>query len=314
MPKLVRGDFSHVRPVLCAGAEEKDLLDPTHPIPPRLSSEQLQRPLLRLLRPLVRLLIRSGVTFPALADLLRVLYVDVALHDVLTDPKTQTNSRISLLTGIHRKELRRQRDPDAADSAAEPAVVTRTSEVIAHWLGSPAYTDPATRQPLPLQRSGPVPSFESLVASVTRDVRPRAVLDELLDQGTVSLEVDGRVRLSAEAFIPQPGRDEQLFYFGRNLHDHIAAATTNIAAMGPPPFLDRGVHYDGLTAEAATHLEAAAREAAQRLLLDINRLALELVEGQEVGIVTSEHRASTRRVNLGVYLYSEDEPASDAGT
>jgi len=295
----------------------------TEPIPNAPSDDRLRppppdlllRPLARLLRPLVRLLIQSGVTFPVLADLLRGLYVDVATRDLLPNLKARTDSRVSLLTGVHRKELRRQRALEAAD-AAEPAAVTRTSAIVARWLGAPAYTDATTRRPLSLPRSGPGPSFEGLVAAVTRDVRPRAVLDDLLDQGIVSVNQEGRIRLNAEAFIPRPGRDEQFFYFARNLHDHLAAAAANVlAAPGTAPFLDRSVHYDGLGAEAAARLEAAAREAAQRLLMDINRLALELVEAQEAGDrPAAPGSAPGRRVNLGVYLYAEDEPpAADAG-
>ena len=67
------------------------------------------KPLARLLRPLVRLLIRSGVTFPVLANLIRALYVEVSLRDLLTDAKARTDSRVSLLTGVHRKEIRRLR-------------------------------------------------------------------------------------------------------------------------------------------------------------------------------------------------------------
>jgi hypothetical protein len=266
----------------------------------------LLKPLARLLRPLVRLLIQSGVTFPVMADLLRGLYVDVARRELLTDPKSRTDSRVSLLTGVHRKEIRRQRSPEG--EPAEPAVVTRTSAIIARWLGSSTYTDAAGR-PLPLPRAGPDPSFEGLVASVTRDVRPRAVLDEWLHQGLVRIDAEGRVQLSTEAFIPREGGEAQLFYFARNLHDHIAAAAVNIVAASSPRFLDRSVHYDGLRAEAADQLEAAAREAAQQLLLHINRLALALVEAQEQ---ERESAASiptpTRRVNLGIYLYAEDEP------
>ena len=62
----------------------------------------------RLLRPLVRLLIRSGVVCPTVMDVLRGLYVDVA-REMLPDPRARTDSRISLLTGVHRKELRRHR-------------------------------------------------------------------------------------------------------------------------------------------------------------------------------------------------------------
>lgn len=260
------------------------------------------RALARALRPLVRLQIRSGVTFPLLADLLRGLYVEVARDDLLTDPRSRTDSRISLMTGVHRKELRRQRGPQPSE---EPAVVTVNSQVLALWLGAPDYTD-AAGEPLPLPRNGPAPSFDSLVATVTRDVRPRAVLDDVLAQGIVTLDAEGIVRLKAEAFLPREGSEAQLFYFARNLHDHAAAAAANVAGQGAPRFLDRSVHYDRLGTRAAAALEAVAREAAQRLLLEVNRQALVIAERDEAEAAANPGRP-TRRVNLGVYLYCEDE-------
>jgi Family of unknown function (DUF6502) len=264
----------------------------------RPAPDTMLAPLRRLLRPLVRLTIRCGVTFPVAADLLRALYVEVAAEEL--GPANNTASRISLLTGVHRKEIRRQRSlpPDAPP----PPLVTRNAQLIATWLGAPSFTDPAG-MPLPLPRAAADgPSFERLVTSVTRDVRPRAVLDDWLSQGIVSLDAEDRVCLSAAAFLPQPGREEQLFYFARNLHDHIAAAAANVLAPGAAPFIDRSVHYDRLTPAAAEQLDQLAREAAQRLLLEVNRHAMAL------SVDDAPEGALTRRVNFGVYLLTEDEP------
>lgn len=282
--------------------------EPSRPLPP----EQLLKPLARLLRPLIRLLIRSGVTFPVLADLLRGLYVDVAAHDLLTEPRSRTDSRITLLTGVHRKEVRHLRQQPGATHEV-PAVVTLSSHIIARWLGSPGYAD-ASGSPIALPRTSRTPdepSFEGLVASVTTDMRPRTVLDDWLSQGFVVVNAEDRVRLNVDAFIPRPGRDEQLFYFARNLHDHIAAAAANVLASGPAPFFDRSVHYDRLGEAAAARLEAAARDAAQRLLLDLNKLALELVEAQEAKAPSTELATTPmRRVNLGVYLFVDADQTS----
>ena len=117
------------------------------------------------------------------------------------------------------------------------------------------------------------------------------------------MDPDGRVRLLPDAFVPRPGRADQLFFFGRNLHDHLAAAAGNLLAIGTAPFPDASVHYDGLAPDAAARLEAVGREAAGRLLLDVNRAALALVDA------APSPAAGTRRVNLGVYLYVEDEAA-----
>lgn len=268
----------------------------------------LMPPLARLLRPLVRLLIRSGITFPVLEDLLRGLFVDVAQHDILPDPKSRTDSRISLLSGVHRKEIRRLRlEPPVAGET--PPVVTVTSQIIARWLGAAPWVD-AAGVPLALPRGGAdAASFERLVESVTKDMRPRAVLDSLLADGAVEMDGDDRVRLNQAAFVPQPGEAAQLFYFGRNLHDHVAAAAANISAAGRAPYLDRSVHYDRLPYDVAERLEAIGREAAQKMLLEVNRMALELTDGVEPDACTP-----TRRVNVGVYMFVADDPATTSQT
>ncbi|MCP1831761.1 hypothetical protein J2R76_000188 [Bradyrhizobium sp. USDA 4532] len=142
-----------------------------------IAAAKLHAPLARMLRPLVRLCIRGGMTFPALTQLLRELYVNVAEHDFALEGKEQTDSRVSLLTGIHRKEVARLRGAGAPVNA-EPATLSRTSAIIARWLAGPEFTD-AKGEPLPLPRTadGGAPSFETLVESITKDVRPRAVLE-----------------------------------------------------------------------------------------------------------------------------------------
>jgi hypothetical protein len=257
----------------------------------------------------VRLLMRNGITFPIFADLVRPLYVDVAVRDLLTDGDARTDSRVRLLTGVHRKEVRRLRELRDDLAEAAPPGLSLMSEVIARWVGTPAYTD-RRRKPLVLPRlssAASAPSFEALVASVTTDVRPRAVLDAMAAQNLVAIDAAGRVRLNVSAFLPRQGQDEQLFYFGRNLHDHIAAAAGNVTAT-PPRFFDRSVHYDRLTEAQAAKLEAAGRDLGQKLLLELNRLALEMLEREKGGAA-----GATRRINLGVFLYAEDESDSENG-
>lgn len=266
----------------------------------------------RLMRPLVRLMMQSGLTFPILADALRRLYVEVAVNDVLTDPKTRTDSRISLLTGVHRKEIRNLRLMPA-DPADAPDIVTLASQIVARWVGTAPFIDDAGR-PRPLPRNNDAtaasrPSFDELVESVTTDIRPRAVLDDLLGHGVVFMDADDCVKLNAAAFIPRPGREEQLFYFARNLHDHVAAAVANISAAEVPPFLDRSVHYDRLTPAQAETLRGYARAAAMRVLLDVNRLAQELTEADPASEPTQP-----RRINFGIYIFDEAERPPAGGS
>ena len=260
----------------------------------------LHAPLARLLRPLVRLLVARGITFPALTDLLRELYVNVAEYDFALTGKEQTDSRVSLLTGIHRKEVRRLRGAGAPVSAV-PAVVSRTSRIIARWIADPTFTDPQG-QPLKLPRTaeGGAPSFESLVAGVTRDLRPRAVLDEWLDRGLAFTDPQDRIVLAEAAYVPRGDGAEgpQLYYFGRNLHDHIAAAVANIVGDAPR-FLERAVHYDGLSEDLAIRLEERAREIAMEALQQANR---------EAHAACQTDPGGTHRWNFGLYVYTEAPP------
>lgn len=179
---------------------------------PQPTAAKLHAPLARLLRPLVRLCIRSGMTFPALAQLLRELFVNVAEHDFALEGKEQTDSRVSLLTGIHRKEVARLRGAGAPVHEA-PAAVSLTSAVIARWLAAPEFTD-AKGEPLALPRTaeGDAPSFEQLVASVTKDVRPRAVLDEWVDRKLVTINDSDEIELVEAAFVPS-GEDDSKWHY-----------------------------------------------------------------------------------------------------
>ena len=266
-------------------------------------AERLHGPLTRLLRPLVRLAIRAGMTFPALADLLRELYVNVAEHDFALADKEQTDSRISLLTGIHRKEVRRLRGAGAPVRDV-PSSVSRTSQIVARWLAAPRFSDRKTG-PRPLRRAGGAgrgPTFEELVESVTRDVRPRAVLDEWRDRKLVEIDADGNIVLTRAAIAPGAGDERQLHYFGRNLHDHIAAASANVQSANPP-FMERAVHYEGLTEEQAKKLEALSRELGMNALRAANEQAQAEGEAGESG---------DWRWNFGVYVFRTRETGGEA--
>lgn len=267
-----------------------------------IAADRLNAPLARLLRPLVRLCIRSGMTFPALAQLLRELFVNVAEHDFVLDGKEQTDSRVSLLTGIHRKEVARLRGAGAPVNET-PAALSRTSAIIARWVAAPEFTS-AKGDPLPLPRtaSGDAPSFELLVASVTKDVRSRAVLDEWLDRNLVTINSDGEIALVDAAFVPTGDDDRKWHYLGRNLHDHIAAAVENVSVT-KPRFLERAVHYDGLSPKLAKRLEERSRELAMDALKIANR---------EANRAVAKDQGGDSRWNFGVYVYCEDvEDARD---
>jgi hypothetical protein len=266
----------------------------------------LVRALRRLLRPLVRLLLANQVTYPFLANLLKAVYVEVADRDFAIADRPQTVSRLSLLTGIHRKDVKRLREAPPPDDAPPPNV-SLGAQLVARWTGRPEFLDGEGRpRRLPRWRGRTGgPSFEELVASVSKDIRPRAVLDEWLRLGVVEIDAEDRVRLIVEAFVPEKGFDEKAFYFGRNLHDHIAAGAHNLAGRSPP-LLERSVYYGELSAESADELAALAEQKGMDALRAVNRRALELRERE------ASEAPRTLRINFGIYFYRE--PTAGGGS
>jgi hypothetical protein len=179
-----------------------------------------------------------------------------------------------------------------------PATLSRTSRIIARWQAAPEFTDQkGGPKPLPRTASGDAPSFEQLVASVTKDLRPRAVLDEWLDRGLVTISDDEEIVL---VDIPRGDDDRKWYYLGRNLHDHVAAAAANVSSPSPR-FLERAVHYDGLSPKLAKRLEGRSRELAMAALTTANR---------EANRAVAKDKGGDGRWNFGIYIYCDGPEAS----
>ncbi|SEB13872.1 DUF6502 family protein [Variovorax sp. YR216] len=263
--------------------------------------------LIHALRPLVKLMLSRGVTFTYASELLKSLFVEIADRDFRIDDMPPTDSRVSLVSGVHRKEVSRLRQAMASGEETVPEVVSLGAQVVAQWMGTRPYID-RSGAPLPLNRfasEGGELSFEALVARVNRDIRPRVVLDEWLRLGVVHIDDEGRVCLNAGAFVPTKGFDEMSFYLGHNLHDHAAAAAHNLSG-GQPPFLERSVHYDGLGADTVAKLAQQAGTLGMQALVAVNKTAL---ASAKRGIGDDSQR---QRMTFGVYFYAEDSAAADA--
>ncbi|MGH0036052.1 MAG: DUF6502 family protein [Myxococcota bacterium] len=262
----------------------------------------------RLLRPLVRLLLHFHITYPAFAAILKRAFVEIVDREFRLEGRAPTLSRVTLLTGIYRKEVKRLREELAVEQApaAEPSL---GALVISRWAGAPEFSD-AQGRPLPLERTpsdGDRPSFTELVESVSRDIRPRSVLDEWLRLGVVEIDADDRVRLRADAFVPASDVAEKSRFFGRNLHDHLAAAAHNLTG-GRPPMLERSVFYAKLTPESVERLEGRARRLAMRAIQTLNREALELQQKD------ADARGAVHRMNFGVYFYGDHRDRHGEGS
>ncbi|MCW5609695.1 MAG: hypothetical protein KIS83_03240 [Rubrivivax sp.] len=263
---------------------------------------------LRVLRPLVRLLLRHGVTYTALAAALKPLFVAAAREELQRQGMATTDSALTLLSGVHRHDVRALRLAAPA-AEAPPPPLGLAAEVVARWLADPLFVD-ADGQPRVLARGRPgdrgePDGFDALVAAVSSDVRARAVLDELLRLGVVHETADG-IRLDPGGFAPQQGFEEMAWLFADNLHDHAAAAVANL--QGDGRFLEQAVFVDHITEASAAALQREAVQvwrAAMRRVLAAAQLRYDADAAQ---VAPAERR---QRARFGVYFFSgPEEPAA----
>ncbi len=261
----------------------------------------------RVLRPVVRLLLHQGITYPALLDILKSIYVETATKEFALGLQPPTDSRLTILTGVHRKDIRRL-TREAAPDPPRPPSLTLGTQIVARWLGDPAYHD-ADGRPHALPRTpakGGPQSFAALVEAVSKNVRPRSVLDELRRLGVVEVDADDRVRLVTSGFVPGSQIDAKAQYFGEALYDHLAAGVHNLTG-GQPPWLERSVYYDELSPSSVARLAARAGQLSMQMLQDINR------EGMAAESGDPPAPGERMRMRLGVYFYAEPVP-EEVGT
>ncbi len=251
-------------------------------------------------------MLHNSVQYPYLADLLKITYVEEATR-MPVPGKEQTDSRVSMLTGIHRLDVKRLRTQIVTGNDAPPPSVSLGAQAVARWTTHAEYLDSKGR-PLPLPRFasiGKERSFEALVQSISKDIRPRVVLDEWLRLGIARIDDQDRVVLLADAFVPTHGLDEKLFYLGKNVHDHLRACEHNLTRGDAPPMLERSAYFDHLSEESAEILHAYARKLTSQAIQAFGQKAMELQEKD------SKSGAARLRVTYGHYFFQADESTEE---
>jgi hypothetical protein len=241
------------------------------------------------------------MSFTAFSDLAKQVYVEVGMQEFEIPGKKQTISRVSILSGLSRKEVQRvvgQRGPANAETHAR---YNRAARVIAGWVRDRDFTD-ATGNPVALGQEDGSISFSQLVKRYSGDVPARAMLDELLRVGAVERLDDGRIRLLARAYIPRTSDLDKLEILGADVSDLIYTIDHNLQRGAADPLFQRKVMYDNLPAEAIGEFRALSTEQAQALLEKLDQW----LSKHDRDVNSSVTGAGRMRAGIGIYYFEQD--------
>lgn len=255
----------------------------------------LKQAIKQVLKPLVRFLIHKQFTLPTLVELVKSAYVEVAEKDFALDGKAPTDSRINLLTGVHRKDVKRLRDLNDEQKPSEHLSIH--SLMLASWMSEVPYAKKNEALPLPI--SGPV-SFESLADTYTRqNIRASSILANWLELGWVTKDDQQRLHLNVDALQSNQLGEDQLYFFSQNLADHLSTSTNNL--VNKDKQLERAVFFNQLSPESIKKLQLSSKQKAMSVLKDLNKEAL-VFQKQDRKLDGPKHR-----FRFGTYFYSDSD-------
>ena len=261
----------------------------------------LHAAVLRLLRPLVRLLLHHSVPYETFADLARWVYVDVAEKDFALPNKKQTASRISVITGLNRKEVARLQAMTVEDNTGAIESFNRAEKVVTAWRHEYPKADSASlAATLPLEGER---SFASLVKRYSGDMPVRAVLDELLRVGVARKLANDEIELlSNSTVVPDTAnRQALLAVFGEDTSDFLTTIANNVVAPPEHRLLQRRAWSDNIPVEALPMMRDVSRQYGQAAL---ESFADQLSRFDRDVTPNSEGTGRARAV-LGIYYYEE---------
>lgn len=267
------------------------------PPPPAGSAEPddaLLRACRSVLAPLARLAVARGLRHGQLDEMLRSAFVEAAREAHADTPAHRSVSRVSAATGLHRREVTRLM------STPNPDLPRRSlaTQLFTRWLSDPSLRHRgAPRRELP--RQGPAPSFESLAQSVTKDVHPRTLLEEVCRLGLAAHDA-GRdvVVLQRDRFVPAGDDARLLGFLGANVGDHLAASVRNVIGEGPRQ-LEQAVFADELSVLSIEKLEPLVRGQWQAMLRELAPAMQAMIDED-----AAQDRVRNQRLRVGMYAHS----------
>ncbi len=266
--------------------------------------QALSAAMIRVLRPLVLILLRHGVSYRTFAELARWVYVDVASKEGGIPGRKQSISRVSIITGLSRKEVTRVRRLLRPTDRQSAERYNRATRVITAWRQEADFLD-KNGEPGILPLSGGQPTFSELVRRFSGDVPARAMLDELKRVGAVEEMENGRIRLLARAHIPKASEADKIHILGTDVSHLISTIDHNLQPQVREPFFQRKVTYDNLPDQVLPQFRKLTVRKAQVLL---EKMAAWLARHDRD---TNPAVAGTGRYRAGVGIYYFEEPYSE---
>jgi hypothetical protein len=179
---------------------------------------------------------KGGITWKEFSELARSTFVQVATSDFGIKGRPTNASRVAILTGLDRRDVRRLRLALSKDASPAIGYMSKASQVLDAWHHDPEFID-AERKPRILPLEGDGPSVAKLVRRVAPGLPPGAMVKELKSAGAIAQLPDGNLQALQRSYIPRHVPEEQARLWGSVLRDLATTVGYNITRESRKPAL-----------------------------------------------------------------------------
>jgi hypothetical protein len=253
------------------------------------------------MKPIVRLLLKNGVGYREFSEICKELFVQVASDDHGLRGRKTNMSRVAVMTGLSRKEVRKIREKIGTGGSEAVLRPSRPESVLSIWHTSSDFLD-QKHKPRRIRFDGAGATFCELVSRAGGDIPPRAMLVELLRSGAV-IEEGEKLRVVSRSFVPEPDDPQAIFLAGGAIRDLASTIYHNLSCENlEERFFERHVVSDRLPREQRSRFRKLAHDRGQLLLEDLNAW----LSDRELSRAVSESERAlegSSRIGVGVYFF-----------
>lgn len=244
---------------------------------------------------------KCGMTWKEFSDLSKSVFVSVATDEFGIRGRPTNISRVSILTGISRKEVKRQRELLAGAATSVPTKTTDATRLLSGWHQDPAYVN-EDGEPRALEPNGQVPSFRSLFDEYGGDTPEQTLLRELLKAGSIEKDEAGRFVARRRYHMPVEMDPGSLRFFGNNLYDHGNTLCNNVTGSPDARRLEGFAVDDRIDPDAVDEFRAFLDKRGQQFLEEVDDWL------SQRRLDSNSTKIAPVRLGLGVYAIEGELP------
>lgn len=254
----------------------------------------------RILRPLIRILLRNGISYGTFSDIAKWLFVDIAIQDFTIEGRKQSISRASVITGLNRKEVRRVCQLPQPEDHVSAERYNRAARVIAGWRRDKVFLTKSDK-PAVIPITGKGATFQSLVKRYSGDMPFRAILDELIRTGSACRTKTNRIRLLTRAYLPESDEAMKIHILGTDAGHLISSIGHNLTPDERGPLFQRKVMYDNLPDDALPQFRKFSATLSQRLLEKLDNY----LSKRDRDVNPSVQGTGRNTAGIGIYYFEK---------